>query len=163
MVGATGSGKSELLRTLVTGLSLTHSPEAVSFVLLRFKGGAAFPPLTDLPHVAGLITNLIDDTAMIDRVHAALKGEQQRRQRMLRAAGDLDSVRDYQRRQAAGAVGADGKPLEPLPYLLIIVAAFSELLSGRPEFVDLFVQIGRVGRSLGMRLLMGTPQQQVRQ
>ena len=156
IVGATGSGKSELLRTLVSGLSLTHSPEALSFVLIDFKGGAAFAPLTDLPHVAGLITNLIDDTAMIDRVHAALKGEQQRRQRMLRAAGDLDSVRDYQRRQAAGAVGADGKPLEPLPYLLIIVDEFSELLSGRPEFVDLFVQIGRVGRSLGMHVLMAT-------
>jgi DNA segregation ATPase FtsK/SpoIIIE, S-DNA-T family len=156
IVGATGSGKSELLRTLVSGLALTHSPDALSFVLIDFKGGAAFAPLTDLPHVAGLITNLADDTAMIDRVHAALKGEQQRRQRMLRTAGDLDSIRDYQRQYAAGAVGADGEPLEPLPYLLIIVDEFSELLSGRPEFVDLFVQIGRVGRSLGMHLLMAT-------
>jgi DNA segregation ATPase FtsK/SpoIIIE, S-DNA-T family len=156
IVGATGSGKSELLRTLVTGLSLTHSPEALSFVLIDFKGGAAFAPLTDLPHVAGLITNLVDDAAMIDRVQAALMGEQQRRQRMLRAAGNLDSIRDYQRRQASGAVGLDGEPLEPLPYMLIIVDEFSELLSGRPEFADLFVQIGRVGRSLGLHLLMAT-------
>jgi len=156
VVGATGSGKSELLRTLVSGLALTHSPDALSFVLIDFKGGAAFAPLTNLPHVAGLITNLADDTAMIDRVHAALKGEQQRRQRMLRAAGDLDSIRDYQRHYAAGTAGARGEPLEPLPYLLIIVDEFSELLSGRPEFVDLFVQIGRVGRSLGMHLLMAT-------
>jgi ESX secretion system protein EccC len=156
IVGATGSGKSELLRTLVSGLALTHSPEALSFVLIDFKGGAAFAPLTDLPHVAGLITNLVDDALMIDRVHAALLGEQQRRQRMLRAAGNLDSIRDYQRRQASGAVGAEGEPLEPLPYLLIIVDEFSELLSGRPEFVDLFVQIGRVGRSLGMHLLMAS-------
>src|SRR5260370_10407599 len=106
MVGATGSGKSELLRTLVTGLSLTHSPEALSFVLIDFKGGAAFAPLTDLPHVAGLITNLIDDTAMIDRVHAALKGEHQRRQRMLPAAGHLTSVPCYKRPQPASAVRA---------------------------------------------------------
>ena len=84
IVGATGSGKSELLRTLVTGLSLTHSPELLSFVLVDFKGGAAFAPLTGLPHVAGLITNLADDAAMIDRVEAALVGEQQRRQRLLR-------------------------------------------------------------------------------
>ncbi|WP_279582029.1 FtsK/SpoIIIE domain-containing protein [Fodinicola feengrottensis] len=55
IVGATGSGKSELLRTLVTGLSLTHSPETLSFVLIDFKGGAAFAPLAGLPHVAGLI------------------------------------------------------------------------------------------------------------
>jgi S-DNA-T family DNA segregation ATPase FtsK/SpoIIIE len=156
IVGATGSGKSELLRTLVTGLALTHSPEVLGFVLIDFKGGAAFAPLTHLPHVAGLITNLADDAAMIDRVQAALMGEQQRRQRMLRAAGNVDSIRDYQRRRASGAVGLDGQPLEPLPYLVIIVDEFSELLSGRPEFVDLFVQIGRVGRSLGLHLLLAT-------
>src|SRR5262249_44438331 len=132
------------------------SPELISFVLVDFKGGAAFAPVTDLPHVAGLITNLADDLAMIERVQAALMGEQQRRQQMLRAAGNLDSIRMYQRRYAAGATTADGKPLEPLPYLLIIVDEFGELLSGRPEFADLFVQIGRVGRSLGMHLLMAT-------
>ncbi len=67
IVGATGSGKSELLRTLTTGLALTHSPELLSFVLIDFKGGAAFAPLAGLPHVSGLITNLADDAAMIDR------------------------------------------------------------------------------------------------
>jgi S-DNA-T family DNA segregation ATPase FtsK/SpoIIIE len=156
IVGATGSGKSELLRTLVTGLALTHSPEVLSFVLIDFKGGATFAPMTELPHVAGLITNLADDAAMIDRVQAALMGEQQRRQQMLRAAGNVDSIREYQRRQVSGAQGATGAPLEPMPYLVIIVDEFSELLSGRPEFVDLFVQIGRVGRSLGLHLLMAS-------
>jgi DNA segregation ATPase FtsK/SpoIIIE, S-DNA-T family len=156
IVGATGSGKSELLRTLVTGLSLTHSPEVLGFVLIDFKGGAAFAPLAELPHVAGLITNLADDAMMIDRVHAAMMGEQQRRQRMLRLAGNLDSIRDYHSRRASGGVGLDGQPLEPLPYLVIIVDEFSELLSGRPELVDLFVQIGRVGRSLGLHLLLAT-------
>ncbi|WP_198347888.1 type VII secretion protein EccCb [Plantactinospora sp. KBS50] len=156
VVGATGSGKSELLRTLVTGLSLTHSPDQLSFVLIDFKGGAAFAPLTGLPHVAGLITNLADDAAMIDRVQAALIGEQQRRQRLLRLAGDVDSIREYQRRQAAGGRDTTGAPLAPLPYLLLIVDEFSELLTGRPEFVDLFVQIGRVGRSLGIYLLLAT-------
>ncbi|HEY3505731.1 MAG TPA: type VII secretion protein EccCb [Actinocatenispora sp.] len=156
IVGATGSGKSELLRTLVTGLALTHSPEVLSFVLIDFKGGAAFAPLSGLPHVSGLITNLVDDHAMISRVHAALLGEQQRRQQMLRDAGDVDSIREYQTRRAAGATKPDGTDLEPMPYLMIIVDEFSELLSGRPELVDLFVQIGRVGRSLGMHLLMAT-------
>jgi len=66
-----------------------------------FKGGAAFAPMMDLPHVAGLITNLVDDAGMIDRVEAALMGEQQRRQRILRAAGNLDSIRDYQRLHAS--------------------------------------------------------------
>ncbi|OON71824.1 type VII secretion protein EccCa [Streptomyces tsukubensis] len=156
IVGATGSGKSELLRTLVTGLTMTHSPELLSLVLVDFKGGATFAGVTELPHVAGLITNLVDDLALVDRVLDALTGEQQRRQRMLRDAGNVDTVREYQLRRAAGAKGQDGRPLEPLPYLLIVVDEFGELLSARPDFIDLFVQIGRVGRSLGMHLLLAT-------
>lgn len=156
VVGATGSGKSELLRTLVTGLTMTHAPDLLSLVLVDFKGGATFAGVTEVPHVAGLITNLIDDLALVDRVRDALVGEQQRRQRILRDAGNVDNVREYQLRRAAGQKGPDGRQLEPLPYLLIIVDEFGELLSSRPEFIDLFVQIGRVGRSLGMHLLLAT-------
>ncbi|TSB19214.1 type VII secretion protein EccCa [Streptomyces sp. NBC_01525] len=156
VVGATGSGKSELLRTLVGGLTAIHSPDILSFVLVDFKGGATFAGVTELPHVAGLITNLVDDLALVDRVRDALQGEQQRRQKLLRDAGNLDNVREYQLRRAAGQTGPDGKPLEPLPYLLVIVDEFGELLSSRPDFIDLFVQIGRVGRSLGIHLLLAT-------
>jgi S-DNA-T family DNA segregation ATPase FtsK/SpoIIIE len=156
VVGATGSGKSELLRTLVTALTMTHSPELLSLILIDFKGGATFAGLTELPHVAGLITNLADDLTLVERVRAALHGEQQRRQMLLRQAGNADSLRDYQMRRAAGYLDATGKPLEPLPYLLIVVDEFGELLSQRNDFIDLFVQIGRVGRSLGMHLLLAT-------
>jgi S-DNA-T family DNA segregation ATPase FtsK/SpoIIIE len=156
IVGATGSGKSELLRTLLTGLAARHSPELLSLVLIDFKGGATFAPMAKLPHVAGLITNLADDLGLIDRVRDALTGEQQRRQRLLRAAGNVDSIRDYQIRQAAGELGDDGHPLEPLPYLLVVVDEFGELLSTRSDFINLFVQIGRVGRSLGIHLLLAT-------
>ncbi|WP_372346730.1 type VII secretion protein EccCa [Streptomyces sp. KL116D] len=156
VVGATGSGKSELLRTLVTGLTLTHSPEQLSFVLVDFKGGATFAGVTELPHVAGLITNLSDDLALVDRVRAALQGEQTRRQQMLRDAGNVDSVREYQILQAQGATDTEGRPLEPMPYLMIMVDEFGELLAQRPDFIELFVQIGRVGRSLGMHLLLAT-------
>ncbi|MGI5230636.1 type VII secretion protein EccCa [Actinoallomurus sp. CA-142502] len=156
VVGATGSGKSELLRTLVTGLSMTHSPEHLGFVLVDFKGGATFAGLTGLPHVAGLITNLADDLSLVERVRVALMGEQQRRQRLLRQAGNIDSIRDYQLKQADGGTDVDGAPLPPLPYLMIVVDEFGELLSQRSDFIDLFVQIGRVGRSLGMHLLLAT-------
>ncbi|MET9557236.1 type VII secretion protein EccCa [Streptomyces sp. NPDC006645] len=156
VVGATGSGKSELLRTLVTGMAMVHAPEHLAFVLVDFKGGATFAGVTELPHVSGLITNLADDLAMVDRMRKALQGEQQRRQRMLREAGNVDSVREYQLRQAAGGTDINGNPLEPLPYLVVIVDEFGELLSQRPDFIDLFVQIGRVGRSLGMHLLLAT-------
>jgi S-DNA-T family DNA segregation ATPase FtsK/SpoIIIE len=156
VVGATGSGKSELLRTLVTGLALTHPPDLLSFVLVDFKGGATFAQHTELPHVAGLITNLADDIALVDRMMAALRGEQHRREQLLKDAGNIDSVRTYQMRRAAGHTDAGGRPLPPLPYLLVIVDEFGELLSARPDFIELFVQIGRVGRSLGIHLLLAT-------
>jgi DNA segregation ATPase FtsK/SpoIIIE, S-DNA-T family len=156
VVGATGSGKSELLRTLLTGLAARHSPDLLSLVLVDFKGGATFAPVAGLPHVAGLITNLSDDLALVDRVRDALIGEQQRRQSLLRKAGNVDSIRDYQIRQAAGETDVDGRPLEPLPFLLVVVDEFGELLSSRSDFIDLFVQIGRVGRSLGIHLLLAS-------
>ncbi|HYW25499.1 MAG TPA: type VII secretion protein EccCb [Terriglobales bacterium] len=153
VVGATGSGKSELLRTLVTALVATHSPETLSLVLVDFKGGAAFAGLSELPHVAGMITNLADDLGMIDRTHSALFGEMQRRQSLLRRAGNIDSVREYQHRRASGQLPPRA---EPLPYLLIVVDEFGELLASRPDFIDLFVAIGRVGRSIGMHLMLAS-------
>jgi S-DNA-T family DNA segregation ATPase FtsK/SpoIIIE len=152
VIGATGSGKSELLRTLVASLAVTHPPDVLSFVLVDFKGGAAFAGLAELPHVAGVITNLADDLALVDRMREALMGEVRRRQRLLRAAGNLASLREHHRRRAAGA------DLEPLPYLLLIVDEFSELLSARPDFVELFTAVGRLGRSLGVHLLLSSQQ-----
>jgi len=152
LIGATGSGKSELLRTIVTGLALTHPPDRLAFVLADFKGGAAFAGMQALPHVAGLITNLADDLALVDRMHAALFGEIRRRQELLRAAGNLPTVREYHRKLDAG------ESLAPLPYLLLIVDEFGELLTARPDFIDLFVAVGRLGRSLGMHLLLASQQ-----
>jgi S-DNA-T family DNA segregation ATPase FtsK/SpoIIIE len=152
VIGATGSGKSELLRTIVTGLALTHPPDLLAFVLADFKGGAAFAGLQELPHVAGLITNLANDLAMVDRMHAALFGEIRRRQELLRSAGNLASLREYQNRLA------EGRKLAPLPYLLVLVDEFGELLASRPDFIDLFVAVGRLGRSLGMHLLLSSQQ-----
>jgi S-DNA-T family DNA segregation ATPase FtsK/SpoIIIE len=152
VIGATGSGKSELLRSVVTGLALTHPPDQLAFVLVDFKGGAAFAGLNELPHVAGLITNLANDLAMVDRMHAALFGEIRRRQELLRSAGNLASLREYHQRLA------EGQSLPPLPYLLLMVDEFGELLASRPDFIDLFVAVGRLGRSLGMHLLLSSQQ-----
>jgi len=150
LVGATGSGKSELLRSLVAGLAATHGPEQLAFVLVDYKGGAAFADLSRLPHVAGLITNLQRDLSLVDRMHAALIGEQERRQTMLRAAGNLDDIVAYQARREADP------SMPPMPDLLVIVDEFAELLAARPEFIDLFVGLGRVGRSLGIHLLLSS-------
>ncbi|MEU4427315.1 type VII secretion protein EccCa [Actinoplanes sp. NPDC024001] len=150
LVGATGSGKSELLRTLVLALGLTHDPEILNFVLVDFKGGATFASLDRLPHTAAMITNLEDELPLVDRMLGAIQGELTRRQELLRKAGNFASQRDYERARSAGV------PLAPLPSLLFIVDEFSELLSARPDFIDMFVQIGRVGRSLGIHLLLAS-------
>jgi DNA segregation ATPase FtsK/SpoIIIE, S-DNA-T family len=150
VIGATGSGKSELLRTLVLGMALTHPPDVLNFVLVDFKGGATFLGLEGLNHVSAVITNLADELPLVDRMHDALNGELVRRQELLRAAGNFASLRDYNRGRA------ERPDLPPVPTLFVILDEFSELLSARGEFIDLFVQIGRLGRSLGVHLLLAS-------
>ncbi|WP_019972241.1 type VII secretion protein EccC [Mycobacterium sp. 141] len=146
-VGATGSGKSEFLRTLALGLIATHSPEVLNLILVDFKGGATFLGLRAAPHVSALITNLADEAALVARMADALAGEITRRQEILRAAGNLANITEYQRHRT---------DLPPLPALLIVVDEFSELLHQHPDFAELFVAIGRLGRSLGMHLLLAS-------
>lgn len=150
IVGATGSGKSELLRTLVLGLTLTHDPSSLNLVLVDFKGGATFAGFAGLPHVSAVVTNLSAETALVERMEDALEGEVIRRQHLLRAAGGFASVRDYD------AARASGRELPALPALLIVIDEFTELLNARPEFLEIFVSIGRVGRSLGMHLVLAS-------
>ena len=150
LVGATGSGKSELLRTLVLALACTHDSQALNFVLVDFKGGATFTKLDRLPHTSAVITNLSDELPLVDRMTDAINGELLRRQELLRSAGNYSSLRDYERARTSGV------PLTPVPSLLIVCDEFSELLSAKPDFIDMFVQIGRVGRSLGVHLLLAS-------
>jgi S-DNA-T family DNA segregation ATPase FtsK/SpoIIIE len=150
VIGATGSGKSEFLRTLVLGLAMTHSPEHLNMVLVDFKGGATFAGMAELPHVSAVITNLAQELTLVDRMQDALSGEMVRRQELLRHAGNFASIRDYEKARAGG------EPLQPLPSLFIVVDEFSEMLAVKPEFIDLFVAIGRLGRSLGLHLLLAS-------
>ncbi|HWU22661.1 MAG TPA: type VII secretion protein EccCb, partial [Nocardioides sp.] len=149
VIGATGSGKSELLRTLVLGLAIAHAPDRLNLVLVDFKGGATFAGLADLPHVSAVITNLDEDLGLVERMQDALAGELVRRQQLLRDAG-LGSRHDHEQARLAGAAS------EPLPSLLVVIDEFSELLAAEPELIDLFVSIGRLGRSLGIHLLLAS-------
>ncbi|OLR93162.1 type VII secretion protein EccCb [Actinokineospora bangkokensis] len=146
-VGATGSGKSEFLRTLVLGMMATHLPTELGFVLIDFKGGATFLGLGGAPHVAASVTNLGRDEALIDRLEAALRGELFRRQEVLARRG-FSKVADHERARA------DGAPLPPLPALFIVVDEFAELLTARPGFLEVLTTIGRLGRSLRVHLLL---------
>jgi DNA segregation ATPase FtsK/SpoIIIE, S-DNA-T family len=149
LVGATGSGKSELLRSLTAGLAALHSPSVLNLLLVDYKGGAAFAGLEPLPHVAGLVTNLADHLVLIDRVRAALGGEIERRQEALKEAG-VDSLAAYHDRRL------EDPSLAELPYLVVVVDEFGELLSAQPEFIETFQAIGRLGRSLGVHMLLST-------
>ena len=149
-VGATGSGKSEFLRTLILGMITAHPPEVLNLVLVDFKGGATFLGLDRVRHVSAIITNLADEAHLVARMQDALAGEMNRRQELLRAAGHFANVADYEHARSQGLT------MPPLPALFIVVDEFSELLSQHPEFAELFVAIGRLGRSLGMHLLLAS-------
>ena len=149
-IGATGSGKSEFLRTLTLGMITAHPPDLLNLVLIDFKGGATFLGFERAPHVAAVITNLADEAHLVARMKDALAGEMNRRQELLRAAGNFANIAEYDRARA-------GRPgLAPLPALFIVVDEFSELLSQHPDFIDLFIAMGRLGRSLGIHLLLAS-------
>lgn len=148
-IGATGSGKSEFLRTLVLGLLSTHSSTSLNMILVDFKGGATFLGLDKAPHVAATITNLAGDLTLVDRMKDAIAGEVNRRQEVL-AKGNYKNVWDYEKARENGA------DLDPLPALFICIDEFSEMLTAKPDFIDIFLQIGRVGRSLQMHMLLAS-------
>ena len=148
-VGATGSGKSELLRTIALGMMARNSPETLNLLLIDFKGGATFLDYATAQHVSAVITNLADDAPLVARMRVALAGEMNRRQQVLRAAG-CPGIAEYERARRGDAT------LAALPKLFVIVDEFSELLSQHPDFAETFTAIGRLGRSLGIHLLLAS-------
>ncbi|WP_424467635.1 type VII secretion protein EccCa [Pseudoclavibacter helvolus] len=149
-IGATGSGKSEMLRTLILSLAVSHPPEDLAMILVDYKGGAAFAPFEGLPHLAGLIDNLADDPQLTVRAKASLQGEVVRRQQLLKAADSSPSISHYRELRRT-------RPeLAPMPHLFVVIDEFGELLTAEPDFIDLFLQIGRIGRSIGVHLLLSS-------
>lgn len=155
-IGATGSGKSEFLRTLVLGLAMTHSSEQLNYVLVDFKGGATFAGLDTLPHVSAVITNLEGELTLVDRMQDAIAGEMERRMEALSSTNAALRTKDIKNREEYEAARVEGADIPPMPSLFIVVDEFSELLTARPEFIDLFIQIGRIGRSIGVHLLLAS-------
>jgi S-DNA-T family DNA segregation ATPase FtsK/SpoIIIE len=147
IAGTTGSGKSELLQTLVAGLAASASPQDLSFVLIDYKGGAAFARCADLPHAAGVVTDL--DADLAQRALRSLRAELRRRETVLANADAPDIARHMARRRADPA-------LPPLPRLVLVVDEFAALAEELPEFVGGLVDIAQRGRSLGVHLLLAT-------
>jgi S-DNA-T family DNA segregation ATPase FtsK/SpoIIIE len=152
-VGATGSGKSELLRDLVLALAATHPPERVAMMLVDYKGGATFAPFAELPHVAGLLTNLAADASLVERMYTSLDGEVLRRQQVLADAGKLTDIVEYNLHREQLGCPTD---MPPMGNLVVIIDEFGELLTAKPDFIELFLRIGRIGRSIGIHLLLSS-------
>jgi ESX secretion system protein EccC len=157
LIGTTGSGKSEFLRTLILSLAATHHPDQVNLLLTDFKGGSTFLGMEKLPHTAAVVTNMEEEAELVSRMGEVLSGELDRRQSILRqagiqvgAAGALSGVAEYEKHRERGA------DLAPLPTLFVVVDEFAELLQNHPDFIQLFDRICRVGRSLRVHLLLAT-------
>ncbi|MDQ3932399.1 MAG: FtsK/SpoIIIE domain-containing protein, partial [Actinomycetota bacterium] len=143
--GTTGSGKSELLRTLVLSLAVDADPDHLTFVLIDYKGGSAFDECARLPHAVGMVTDL--DEHLGARALRCLEAELRHRERVLREAGTPDLPTYLQLPSARTA---------PLPRLMVVIDEFATLAAELPDFIDALVGIAQRGRSLGVHLLLAT-------
>lgn len=146
VAGTTGSGKSELLRTMVMAMALESAPCDVNFILIDYKGGATFDRLSGLPHIVGVITDL--DEQLAERAVVSLGAELRRREHLLRAVGAVD-LEDHRRMTA-------GRPHETLARLVVVVDEFAALVADVPGFVPALVALAQRGRSLGIHLILAT-------
>ena len=159
IAGTTGSGKSEFIITYILSMCINYSPDDISFILIDYKGGGlalAFENRTTgvvLPHLAGTITNL--DKAEMDRTLVSIESETKRRQRLFNEARDLtgESTMDIYKYQR---LYKEGKLTEPISHLFIICDEFAELKAQQPDFMDNLISVARIGRSLGVHLILAT-------
>ncbi len=154
IAGMTGSGKSEFIIAYIASMALHYSPEEVAFVLIDFKGGGMADVFRDLPHIAGTITNL--DNNELKRSFLAIESELEKRQKLFKNIGEEKKISNidiykYQklRREADPS-------LKPLPHLIIISDEFAELKQQHGDFMDQLIRIARIGRSLGVHLILAT-------
>jgi len=145
IAGSTGSGKSELLMTMILSLAVKYDPTMVNFVLVDFKGGAAFEPFKELPHVVDFVTNLRGNA--VARMFAAIIAELNRRQQVNQDTDMKDIVR-YKR------AGLHLQRQDNYPHLFIIIDEFAEMISNNAEYKAQLDSITRLGRALGVSLIL---------
>jgi len=148
IAGTTGAGKSVLLQSYILSLAINYSPTEVQFILIDYKGGGTSEDFRDLPHVAGVIDSLQGERAIF-RALASIKGEILRREEIFKSVG-VNSIDDYMQ------LFNNDPTAESLGHLIIIVDEFAELKKEQPEFMHELVSAARVGRSLGMHLILAT-------
>ena len=159
IAGMTGSGKSEFIITYVLSMAINYSPLDVAFILIDYKGGGLAGAFENretgvsLPHLAGTITNL--DVSEMNRSLSSIQSELRRRQTIFNEARDKlgESTVDIYKYQK---FFKEGKVSEAIPHLFIISDEFAELKSQQPDFMDQLISTARIGRSLGVHLILAT-------
>ncbi|MCR4657069.1 MAG: FHA domain-containing protein [Lachnospiraceae bacterium] len=151
VAGMTGSGKSEMLQTIILSIAMTFSPEKASFFLIDYKGGGMAEMFKELPHLGGCISNLSGNN--IYRAMVSIRSENERRQKLFLDFG-VNRISEYEKKHIAGEVQ------EPLPHIFIIIDEFAELKKNEPEFMRELVSVAQVGRSLGVHLILATQKPQ---
>ncbi|MGR9049160.1 type VII secretion protein EssC [Halobacillus faecis] len=149
LAGTTGSGKSELLQTYILSLAVHYHPHEVAFLLIDYKGGGMAQPFEDIPHLLGTITNIHESENFSTRALASINSELKRRQTLFDRY-KVNHINDYTRLYKQKT--AD----EPMPHLFIISDEFAELKNEEPEFISELVSTARIGRSLGVHLILAT-------
>ncbi|MGV3312315.1 type VII secretion protein EssC, partial [Streptococcus suis] len=147
VAGTTGSGKSEVIQSYILSLAVNFHPHDVAFLLIDYKGGGMANLFKDLPHLLGTITNL--DGAQSMRALVSINAELKRRQRLF-ATHDVNHINQYQKKYKLGEVS------EPMPHLFLISDEFAELKTNQPDFMKELVSTARIGRSLGIHLILAT-------
>ena len=147
IAGTTGSGKSETIQSYILSLAVNFHPHDVAFLLIDYKGGGMANLFKNLPHLLGTITNL--DGAQSMRALASINAEIHRRERLF-GEFEVNHINQYQKKFK------NGEATEPLPHLFIISDEFAELKVNQPDFIKKLVSIARVGRSLGVHLILAT-------
>lgn len=147
VAGTTGSGKSEILQSYILSMATIFHPYEVGFVIIDFKGGGMVNQFKDLPHLVGAITNI--DGREINRSLKSIKAELRKRQELF-AENNVNHIDAYIK------LYKEGKTNIPLPHLILIVDEFAELKSDQPEFMKELISAARIGRSLGVHLILAT-------
>lgn len=149
LAGTTGSGKSEFLQTYILSLAVHFHPHEVAFLLIDYKGGGMAQPFKNMPHLLGTITNIEGSSNFSERALASIKSELKRRQRLFDQY-EVNHINDYTDLYKTNVAK------EPLPHLFLISDEFAELKSEEPEFIKELVSAARIGRSLGVHLILAT-------
>lgn len=149
LAGTTGSGKSEFLQTYILSLAVHFHPHEVAFLLIDYKGGGMAQPFKNMPHLLGTITNIEGSENFSKRALASIKSELKRRQRLFDQY-EVNHINDYT------DLYKEGEAELPLPHLFLISDEFAELKSEEPDFIRELVSAARIGRSLGVHLILAT-------